>query len=354
MKRIGIVWILLVLAGCMGSGSRKDRAIDHYVTAISLHEGQFDEEAASELEQAVRYDGEFSLAYSMLGGIYRQQKQYDKSAGAYENACRLDPWAFEDHLNLGQVYQILERYIDSIRVLKQAVQIQPDSAPAHYSLGVSYYKTDDYENAAEHCKKAADLDPNNVEILASLGDVYGKRQDDYQAVNSYKQALDLNPDQPEIMTKLGLTYTRQKRFDPARMILEKAIQADPAAVKPHIALGYTSLVEGKLTYTQAKEEMKNSQATASLRMQLADRQFQEALEQYRQASQLEPSNTDAQNGMGVTCMMLFLKDPQNTQMGRDALACWHRSLELNPNQPKIKALVEKYNDKLFKTSSDLP
>jgi hypothetical protein len=41
-------------------------------------------------------------------------------------------------------------------------------------------------------------------------------------------------------------------------------------------------------------------------------------------------------------MAMHLKDPGNLDLRRMAVEHWHRSLELKPDQPRIRNLVEKY------------
>ena len=323
----GLLFIshLLFTTGCGFHFFGRKRALDHYVTAISLRAAAFNEDAILELQETVRFDQDFTLAYSMLGDLYRQQGQYEQAAGAYENACRLDPWGFNDHLHLGQVYRTLERFVDGIRILKRACLLKPDSAPANYSLAVCYYETEDYEQAVTFCTRAAELDPNNTEIFTSLGDIRGKLGDDYKAINAYKQALEVNGNQSDVMIRLGMVYARMKRFDPARLILDRAVQTAPDDPDTHLALGYCLLKQKDL---------------------------QAALDAYLSARRLDETNYKAHNGLGVTYMLLYIDNPQDHKMAQDALNAWHRSLELNPNQAKIKAWVDKYTQQLYPSSTE--
>ena len=153
-----------LLVGCNPFQHWKhEKAVDHYVSALSLESADFDQDAIFQLEKAVQLDPDFALAHSRLGDVYREQGQYDQAANAYESACRLDPWAFPDHLNLGQVYKILERFSDAIRVLRRACQLRPDNASANYTLGACYYETENYEQAKTYCTRAAQIEPNNEE-----------------------------------------------------------------------------------------------------------------------------------------------------------------------------------------------
>ena len=63
---------------------------------------------------------------------------------------------------------------------------------------------------------------------------------------------------------------------------------------------------------------------------------------YQQAVELDEKMPDAYAGLGVVRMAMYLKDPGNGELRRQAVEHWHRSLELNPNQPKVRKLVDKY------------
>jgi tetratricopeptide (TPR) repeat protein len=318
-KLIGLLLVSAFLLG--GCWFTREKAVDHYVNALSLHEAALDEDAILELQAAVKWDHEFSLAYSMMGDLYREKEQYDDAANAYETACQIDPWAFSDHLNLGQVYQILERFIEAIDILKRACQLQPESAEANYTLGVCYFETEKYEEAARFCQKAADLAPDDSKILSSLGDIYQKSEDPYKAITAYKQALEVDPSQMDVMIRLGTTYISMKRYGPAKLILEKAVAAGPDKPEPYIALGYCLLSQKDLP---------------------------KALEAYQKATEIDASSYKALNGMGVSSMMLYIGGKkEDKQLAQQALNHWHKSLEVNSDQPKIKKLIDRYTPELY-------
>lgn len=318
--------LLLPLGGCFQHFAR-ERAVDHYVTALSLRSAALDEDAVAQLQEAVRLDDEFSLAHSMLGDLYREQGNYEGAATAYENACHLDPWAFKDHFNLGSVYKVLKRFADAIEVLKRACQLQPDHSQANYTLGVCYYETEEYDQAARFCQRAAELEPQNDQILASLGAIYGKAGDDHKAIRAYKQALEINPADEQVMIKMGLVYVRMKRFGPARLILEKAVGLAPEKPETHLNLAYCLFVE---------------------------REVDGAVERYRRVIELDGENYKAYNGIAACHMMMYLADRENIQMCRDGLENWHRSLEISPQQPRIQRLVKKYTKQLYPPDQNAP
>jgi len=321
-RKISTVLVVLLAlwlsggCGVVSVGQNHREALEHYVTALSLQAEDLDELALAELQEAARLDDDFALVHSMLGDIYRLGGQNEEAATAYEKAVKLDPWAFDDHLHLGQVYYVLKRFYDAVKVLKQAHALRPDHADANFSLGLSYFEIEDYELAQRYTAKANQLNPDNEVILSSLGHIHYKRGDYSKAIAAYKQSLELDGSQPEIMIKLGAIYTHLKRFAPAKLILNQAIQISPNQVEPHIALAYCHLVEG---------------------------QWSRALERYQSAIEIDVSSYQAYSGLGVTYMMLYLKNPDAKQKALDALQAWDYSLELEPDQPRIRRLVEKYS-----------
>ncbi len=151
--------------------------------------------------------------------------------------------------------------------------------------------------------------------MAALGNIYDKTKDDHQAINTYKQALELDGDNVEVMLRLGAVYTRMERYDPAQLILDKAVATNPAAPEPHLALAYCFLGKGDLAA---------------------------AMNHYQTALTIDPENYQAYNGAGVTAMMQYLNDRSQNHLVEQALENWHHSLDINPDQPKIQSLVSRY------------
>jgi tetratricopeptide (TPR) repeat protein len=94
---------------CSGCAQQQDKAVDLYVDAVMYKEFQQNDLAIEKLNSAVKENKKFSLAYSLLGDIYQEMKEYEKSANSYEMAAELNPWSFRDYFSLGKVYEIMEK-----------------------------------------------------------------------------------------------------------------------------------------------------------------------------------------------------------------------------------------------------
>jgi tetratricopeptide (TPR) repeat protein len=73
-----------------------------------------------------------------------------------------------------------------------------------------------------------------------------------------------------------------------------------------------------------------------------EKRYEEAIASYDRAVSIDPKLAEAHAGLGVVRMGLYLRDNACLDCRRLAVEHWHRSLELNPNQPKLRKLIDKY------------
>ncbi len=78
--------------------------------------------------------------------------------------------------------------------------------------------------------------------------------------------------------------------------------------------------------------------------------MESALQSYRKVLELDEKQHKAYNGIAACSMMMYLADRENVQACRDGLEHWHRSLEMFPEQPRIRKLVAKYTQQLYPAS----
>ena len=87
-------------------------------------------------------------------------------------------------------------------------------------------------------------------------------------------------------------------------------------------------------------------ATAHERLgfsQFKQRRFPQALASFRAALALDPNDTSALNGLGVSLMTQYIQgDRANTALRDEALASWRKSVQLRPDQPRIVDLISRY------------
>jgi len=299
---------LLGMVGCANQD-----AVNSYVDAVMLDEMNNDQQAIAKLQKAVDSNPKFALAWSLMGEIYQKNNELEQSANAYEKATSLNRWSYKDFFNLGKVYQALNKFTASVRAYVRATEIAPNSSEAHLGAAQAYYQLKDYKNALKYGKKAGVLDPNQADVQSLLGDVYNASKEYDPAIAAYKRALEVDANNPQVNAALALMYLRTGKIEAAHELLSGVVANNPTS-SAYQQLGY-----------------------ANLKLKRTD----DAVAAYRKAVELDEKDWSAHKGLGVALMLAsgIKNDPA---LKDEAITQWQLSLKLQPEQPKLMELLEKY------------
>ncbi len=322
---IAALSVLVLLNGCgadlaapahrSGAGlDQQRRAVSLYVDATMLSELNEHDKAIQKLDSAVQLDSQFALAWSLKGDIYQTLGQYDQSAQAYEAATTLDPWSFKDFFNLGKVTQVMKQFTRAARAYGTACELEPSHYESHLNIARCYYELGDYDNAVRYGQMARKMDAGAADPEVLLGDVLGARNEHRAAIDAYRRALELEGNQPRIMVPLAASYLRTENFEAAQELLAAAIQLDPTNAMAHQYLGF-----------------------AWLKLKEVDR----AIASYETAAQIAPADWMARKGLGVAYILKATMGG-GEMLRTQGLSQWRRSLDLNPDQPDLQQLYDKY------------
>jgi tetratricopeptide (TPR) repeat protein len=338
--------IFLFLSGC----SPKQQAVDLYVDAVMLRELNENEMAVEKLNKAVGLNERFSLAHSLLGEIYQEQGDYERSAASYERATELNWWSFKDYFNLGRVYQVMKKFAQAVRAYVRACEIKPEHLEAHLNAAESFYELKEYDSALAYGERAQQIDPNVSKVQKILGDVYESQKDYEQAICSYKRALEIDSNDTEVMVSLAVAYLRTNRNEPAKELLRLVVGTEPDNNRAYQYLGYCYLRFYEQAVQAYKRESKRQDSDAEVLNSLAkeaEQVVEKALESYNKAIAINDKDWEAYRGIGVANMIRALKEG-NDMLKSKAVYQWRLSLKINPEQPRrerLDRLIEKYSKK---------
>ena len=273
------------------------------------------EAALAEFQAAAELDPQLAVAHSNMGLIYRRMGEYDRAIDCFVEAIRRNPFSFSDTLNLARLYHFTKRIKNAIQAYLHAAELRPDSFDAQLNLGTCYHETGDYTQAVERFQKAVEIDPNRAHAYVNLGVALDAQEKYYEAIRAYNEALERDHRQPLVLVNLAHTYMHQDRLKMARQALEHAVRMDGQLAAGHEALGY-----------------------CLFRM----RDFDASEASYRRALACNWRLPRAHAGIGSINMLRFLEDESKTNLRAEALEHWHRSLELDPEQPRIRRLIARY------------
>jgi tetratricopeptide (TPR) repeat protein len=306
----------MIACSFFAAGCHQQQAIDLYLDAVMLKELGEDEMAIEKLEAAAKANKRFSSVYSMLGEVYRQKEDYDRSAASYERAIELKPWSFEDHFKLGQVYEKLGKFARAGKAYVRACDIKPDHLEAHTNAARCYCEVKNYGEALAYAERAEQLDKDVSQVQVLLGDIYKCQKDYDRAIKCYERALDIESNNPDVMVALAIAYLKTHRYSSAKELLTLATKTEPDNGAAYATLGYCCLKLGD-----------------------ADK----AILCYSRAAELDYKDWQAHRGLGVAYMVKAMSS-KDEQLRSKAIQQWRLSLHIEPNQPGRETLLRLMRD----------
>ena len=276
------------------------------------------EDALASFQAAAEIDPTMATPHSRMGDIFRRLGNYDAAMDAFVEALRRNPFSFDDSFKLAQVYHLMKRVADAVQAYLHAADLRPDDFDTQINLGVCYQESGDHDLAVDRFRRAIALDPTLPHGYVNLGVSLESQQKHYEAIRAYREALERDGHQPLVLINLAHVYMKQDRLKIARYGLEQAIRMEPSRAAAHEALGY-----------------------CLFRM----RSFDEAERAYQTALQLDWRLPRSHAGLGSINMLRYLEDTSLTDARSQALEHWHQSLELDPQQARIRDLIVRYQPK---------
>jgi tetratricopeptide (TPR) repeat protein len=98
-------------------------------------------------------------AWFLEGNALYDQKKYDESLDAYNEAIQLEPGNVSIWSNKGNVLYDLKRYRDSVDACDEAIRLDPKDAIAWVNKGNALEKLDSFQEALDCYNEALKLDP---------------------------------------------------------------------------------------------------------------------------------------------------------------------------------------------------
>jgi TolB-like protein/Tfp pilus assembly protein PilF len=181
------------------------------------------ERAATLAEHAVRLDGDFSEAYSLLALIYEKQGNRDEKAeAASRRALALDGGNAEAHMDLAFALQRRGDLETAVVEAREAVRLRPTSAQAQAGLGVVYMYSGRFDEALAAMQRAVDLDPRFNFWRVSLAYAYMSLRRYADARDTLRIAVSSDPADLSAVSLLAKAFQFESGdLDASRKVLEE-------------------------------------------------------------------------------------------------------------------------------------
>ena len=145
-------------------------------------------------QKAIELDNTAALAYSLIGGVYFLQRQYEKAMAEGERAAALNPNGAMGYSFLAGVAGCLGRWEDSINYAKKSIRLDPFSQIISFHwLGRAYFMIGQYDEAIQTFKKALGVNPDYLPAHAFLAASYISLGRETEAAEEREEVLRINP-----------------------------------------------------------------------------------------------------------------------------------------------------------------
>ena len=212
--------------------------------------------------------------------MYGRSDFASKAIDEYRLAIENDPNS--DYLNaaLAELYARTGRIRDAVLEAQDILKRDGNNLEAHRLLGRIYLRSlgdmqagtqsqEILKLAIEQYEQLVKLDPNSVEDHLLLGRLYRLNNELLKSEGEFKTAVKIQPDSEEAVTTLAYLYNEEGDSSHALQVLN-SIPESARTAKVYSALGYT--------YEQQK-------------------QYKEAIDSYRRATDLDRDNLDSVRGL---------------------------------------------------------
>lgn len=223
---------------------------------------------------------------------------WNRSARAFEEveaALAIAPNDYEALLALGDAHRLRAAVTESEAAYRRAIAADATKAEPHLGLGMLYAQAGRREDALAALRRAHELAPDDVDVDFELG----RFLRDEAGLTHLRDAVAGRPRWAIAHAELGEALLRRGQHAEAAASFRAAIELDTHLASARSGLGRAQLAGGdsagaEATLRAALEQVPNDGLAV---MALADvfaqtNRIEEAYEQYRHASDLDPQNPE--------------------------------------------------------------
>jgi tetratricopeptide (TPR) repeat protein len=166
--------------------------------------------------------GELAKADAMVAA-----KDYAGAIGIYEGMLAKVPALTSLQLQIGGLYRQQKQYDQAIESYKKVPEGDTNSDKAKIEIGMTQLEKNDLAGAEATLMSVAETTGANKEVFYNLGEVKFAKGETDEAVKYYQRAVDIDPNWGKPLFKLGLAKLQKADTAGALELMTKIVQVDP-------------------------------------------------------------------------------------------------------------------------------
>ncbi|XP_053890716.1 protein O-mannosyl-transferase TMTC1 isoform X2 [Malaclemys terrapin pileata] len=244
---------------------RNSEAIYHYKTALKLyprHASALNNlgtltkdlvEAKEYYRRALQLNPQHNRALFNLGNLLKSQGKKEEAVFLLRDSIKYGPEFADAYSSLASLLAEQEQFKEAQEVYQAGIENCPESSDLHNNYGVFLVDTGAPERAVSHYQQAIWLSPNHYVAMVNLGRLYRSLGQNKEAEAWYKRALKVSR-KAEILSPLGALYYNTGRYEEALQVYREAAALQPSNKEIRLALAQVLAMMGQ---TKDAEKMTN-------------------------------------------------------------------------------------------------
>ncbi len=170
-----------------------------YAGAITIYEGMVAKVPA------------LTALYLQIGGLQRQQKQYDQAIATYKKVPEGDSNSDKAKIEIGMTLLEKNDLAGAEAALLPMAQTTSANKEVFYNLGEVKFAKGETEEAVKYYQRASDIDPNWGKPLFKLGLAKLQKADTAGTLEIMNKLIQVDPNSPEAAQAKGLIEQLKKQ-----------------------------------------------------------------------------------------------------------------------------------------------
>lgn len=185
------------------------------------------------------------LALAQEAAQLAQFQQFEPALERAQLATQLAPQSFETWTVLGALYLEAKQPDKSVVALERARSLKRQDSTVLFSLGSAYFQRGNYPAAVQTLQAGLALKPNAPEALFDLGNTYYKMGQFKNAIVQYEKAVTQDRKFWPAINNIGLVRYEDRDVKSAVQQWQAAIAIDSKASEPKLALAVALYTSGQ-------------------------------------------------------------------------------------------------------------
>lgn len=195
--------------------------------ALILRDSQQPQLALEAASKAEVLNAESPELYTLLGDLYQQLGQFDKSKSYLRKALQISPNNGETYFYQGEISAKMADTITALALYQQALGLKPSFLPAYLKLIQVHTNLKQYDLALLYSREAIKYHPKSASLYLQRGNTYQRAWKLDSAVLCYKKAISLDTNLIQASFSTGIIYFKTRAYRLALPFFERTLRNNP-------------------------------------------------------------------------------------------------------------------------------